>query len=161
MSNRQKFEMVHATAVAIDNNGVFLIGASGVGKSDLALRLIDRGAKLVSDDIVLIDVATSPPTLHVAPNICGKIEVRGVGIIAVSYVDGVPLRLVVDLDTKPERLPSRQPHQLFGVDVPCIDLSAFEASAPIKIEYTLRSLVDGAITPVATQAAVNQESRSA
>lgn len=161
MSNRPSFETVHATAVAIQNNGVFLIGASGVGKSDLALRLIDRGAKLVSDDIVLVDATQAPPMLHVAPNISGKLEVRGVGIIELPYVDDVPLRLVVDLDSKPERLPSTQTHYIFGVELPCIALTAFEASAPIKIEYALRSIVDGAIIPVEMQSAVNHEGRSA
>ena len=48
-------ELLHATAIAINGAGVLLLGPSGSGKSDLALRLIDRGAVLISDDGVLVD----------------------------------------------------------------------------------------------------------
>jgi serine kinase of HPr protein (carbohydrate metabolism regulator) len=153
--------MVHATAIAIDGRGVLLIGASGSGKSDLALRLIDRGATLISDDIVMVDVTTALPTLHAAPNIQSKIEVRGVGIFAVPSVDGIALRLIVDLDAMPERLPSEPIYPLFGFDIPRIDLVAFEASAPLKIEYALRSRVDAAIFPVATRNSNSPESKPA
>ncbi len=154
--------MVHATAVAINKYGVMLIGQSGSGKSDLALRLIDRGATLISDDIVLIDLSKTPPTLHPAPNIIGAIEIRGIGIISLPYADDIPVRLVVDLDAKPARLPEeRQSYSLLGFDVPSINLAAFEASAPIKIEYALRSLVDGAIFPVATLNTTDHESETA
>ena len=42
---------IHSTSVVIDDNGVLILGDSGSGKSDLALRLIDNGATLISDDI--------------------------------------------------------------------------------------------------------------
>jgi HPr kinase/phosphorylase len=155
-------ETVHATAVAINKSGVLLIGKSGCGKSDLALRLIDRGATLISDDIVLIDPATTPPTLHVAANIIGKIEIRGIGIFAVPLIGNIPLRLVANLDAQPERLPDEPPsYPLLGFDIPSINLVAFEASAPIKIEYALRSVVDGAILPVATLSVATHESETA
>ena len=47
--------MVHGSAIAIHGKGVLLLGPSGSGKSDLALRLIDRGAKLICDDVVHIE----------------------------------------------------------------------------------------------------------
>src|SRR3546814_10156556 len=43
-------QTVHATTVALDGTGVLLRGPAGSGKSDLALRLIDQGARLVADD---------------------------------------------------------------------------------------------------------------
>ena len=162
MSAPQKLELVHATAVAIDQSGVLIIGKSGSGKSDLALRLIDRGALLISDDIVKVDGTAMPPTLQAAPNIVGKIEIRGVGVISAPHVEDIPLRLVVNLDCPVERLPrGRQTHSTAGFDIPTINLVAFEASAPIKIEYALRSLVDAAIFPVATQNPTVQESKNA
>jgi HPr kinase/phosphorylase len=162
LSAPQKLELVHATAVAIDGSAVLIIGKSGSGKSDIALRLIDRGALLISDDIVRVDGTAVPPTLHPAPNIAGKIEIRGVGIISAPHVEDIPLRLVVNLDAMVERLPSgRQTHSTAGFDIPTINLVAFEASAPIKIEYALRSLVDAAIFPVATQIPAAQESETA
>lgn len=157
LKSPQTLELVHATAIAIDKSGVLLVGQSGSGKSDIALRLIDRGAILVSDDIVLIDSTSIPPTLHSAPNIIGQIEIRGVGIIAVPHVDNIPLRLVARLDSLPERLPDvGQIYSVSGVDIPCINLAPFEASAPVKIEYALRSLVDGALFPVATLRAADE-----
>jgi HPr kinase/phosphorylase len=158
LNAEQTLQMMHATAVAIDGHGVLLIGTSGCGKSDLALRLIDRGATLVSDDIVMIDATKAPPTLHSAPNINGKIEVRGVGIVSAPYIESIASWLVVNLDTKPERLPSEFTYSLFGQDILGINLVAFEASAPIKVEYALRSAVDAAILPVATQITNNTES---
>ena len=87
--------MVHGSAVAIGSLGVLIVGPSGSGKSDLALRLIDRGAKLISDDILYIESADGVPILAYAPSIAGKIEVRGIGICSMEYDVSAPLRLVV------------------------------------------------------------------
>jgi serine kinase of HPr protein (carbohydrate metabolism regulator) len=62
-------ETVHATCVAIDGRGILIRGRSGAGKSDLALRLIDRGARLVSDDYTILAAsggrlrAAAPPPM--------------------------------------------------------------------------------------------------
>jgi serine kinase of HPr protein (carbohydrate metabolism regulator) len=128
--------LLHATVVAIGGRGVALVGRSGAGKSDLALRLIDRGAALVGDDYVelmLDGTEVAAPTA-----IAGKIEVRGVGIVESAHRDSAPLSLVVDLDSAPERLPEPRWRDLLGVRVPQIALRAFEASAPLKVEHALR-----------------------
>ncbi|MGE4323907.1 MAG: HPr kinase/phosphorylase [Sphingobium sp.] len=134
-------EMLHATCVAIDGHAVLLSGASGMGKSDLALRLIDRGAVLVSDDYTLLAptdgrlVATAPAT------IAGKMEVRGIGIVAMPHVEDVPVALLVELADRIDRMPDDGAvHALAGVDVPAIRLIAHEASAPIKVELALREV---------------------
>ena len=132
-------ETVHASAVAIGGRAVLIGGRSGAGKSDLALRLIDRGALLVSDDYVFVRrvdgrlLASPPATIE------GKIEVRGVGIIERAATRDVPVALLVDLDRAPERLPEASDKRMFaGVELPVIGLSALEASAPIKLEAALR-----------------------
>ena len=79
-------QMLHGTAISIGGHGVLIMGESGSGKSDLALRLIDRGAILISDDVVFLETRDNAPILTVAPNIVGKIEVRGVGIFDVSHL---------------------------------------------------------------------------
>lgn len=133
-------ELLHATAVAINGEGVLLIGPSGSGKSDLALRLIDRGAVLISDDGVLVDAAEPLPLLRTAPNIAGMIEMRGIGIIKMPFADAVPLHLVVRLGIAPDRMPpEEQQMTIVGTAIRTIGLSAFEAIAPLKIEQALRS----------------------
>ncbi len=132
-------ELLHATAVAINGDGVLLSGPSASGKSDLALRLIDRGAVLISDDGVLVDAGDTSPMLRTAPHIAGMIEMRGVGIVKMPFTDAVPLRLVVDLGEQPDRLPSDNVStQIAGQDVACLKLNAFEVSSPLKVEHALR-----------------------
>lgn len=133
-------ELLHATAVAINGEGVLLIGPSGSGKSDLALRMIDRGAVLVSDDAVLVEAASPLPILRTAPNIAGMIEVRGVGIVKMPFADAVPLHLAVKLGEQGERMPSsEQRMDIAGSAIRVVTLSAFESSAPLKVEQALRS----------------------
>ena len=143
-------QILHGTAIGIHDAGVLLLGKSGSGKSDIALRLMDRGAVLVSDDAVELDSAGL--ILRKAPNIGGKIEMRGVGIVERSYATSAPLRLVVLLDETPERLPpDNYSHILCGFEVPALALNAFEASAPLKVEQRLKTVIDAGLLPVAVQ----------
>src|SRR3546814_3116989 len=72
---------IHASCVAPGHGGVLILGQSGQGKSDLALRLMDRGARLVADD--RCDIWHERGRLWCRPpeTLAGKIEVRGIGII--------------------------------------------------------------------------------
>lgn len=154
-------KLLHATAVAIDGCGVLLLGPSGSGKSDLALRLIDRGAKLVSDDAVPVDTKDGLPILTVADNIEGKLEVRGVGICTVAHTPTAPLRLVVQLAQHVERFPQGNLRMTINdFSVPLAQIAPFEASAVIKLEYALRSVVDADIWPVALEGGYAPESRT-
>lgn len=132
-------ETVHATCVAIDGQAVLLMGVSGSGKSDLALRLIDRGATLVSDDYTLV-VREGRRLIARAPErIAGQMEVRHVGIIALPFVDNMPVALAIKLDGTPERLPAPVSGiRIAGVEIPYTALEAMEASAPIKAELILQ-----------------------
>ena len=125
------------------------MGSSGAGKSDLALRLIDRGATLVSDDVVLVDMATGNVMLRAAPRIKGQIEVRGVGICSVEYTDSAPLRLIIDLNMAPQRLPAEDLCTRIGdFLVPLCHLDPFQPSSAIKAELALRSVIDAARWPI-------------
>jgi HPr kinase/phosphorylase len=153
--------MRHATAVAIADNAVLLVGPSGSGKSDLALRLIDRGAKLISDDAVAIVTGNTGPVLSVAPNIEGLIEIRGVGVCAVESIPSAPLRMVVALSREMERLPKDGlTVEICGYSVPMINLVAFETSTALKVEYALRRVVDQDCWPMAKTSIHQPESRS-
>jgi len=134
-------ETLHATCIAIGGRGVLIEGLSGSGKSDLALRLIDRGALLVSDDYTLVQRHDGRLIANAPSTIVGKIEVRGVGIVAVPTVADVPVSLLVSVGEPVERLPDAgRARKLAGVDIPQVALSATEPSAPIKVEYALAQL---------------------
>ncbi len=144
--------VVHATAVAINGQGILLLGPSGAGKSDMALRLIDRGAILVSDDAVAIDTYGDMPVVKPVQNIKGKLEIRGIGICIMDSLDSAPLRMVVELSSVVDRLPaSALTKGICGYMIPSIKLVPFEISAAIKLEHALRSIIDARLWPVAEQ----------
>jgi serine kinase of HPr protein (carbohydrate metabolism regulator) len=153
--------LLHGTGVSINGNGIILLGPSAAGKSDLALRLIDRGAFLISDDVVPIIIGPSGPELHSAPNIEGRLEVRGIGIVPVAHVESSPLRLAVELADPVDRLPDDgQCTDIAGFAVPFVKILPFEASAALKVEYALRMVVDAGTQPMASHADLIQESRT-
>lgn len=132
-------ETVHASSVAIEGRAVLIGGRSGTGKSDLALRLIDRGAKLVSDDYTYVRRTEGRALASAPPTIAGKIEMRSIGLVELEAERDVPIALFVDLDRQPQRLPDlEESRMLAGVAVPTIALSGLEPSAPIKVEAALR-----------------------
>lgn len=131
-------DTIHATCVAIDGKGVLIEGRSGSGKSDLALRLIDRGAVLVGDDRLLLQVNDDRLVAHAVPPIAGRIEVRGLGIATLPHVAEAGVALVVTLGGPVPRMPERRTRTIAGVAIAAIALDAFEASTPIKIELALR-----------------------
>ena len=132
-------ETVHASAVAIDGRAVLIGGLPGMGKSDLALRLIDRGAILISDDYCDVRRVEGRVRASAPATILGKIEMRGVGIVELPTVQAIPVALFVDLDHAPERMPEPgETRSLAGVAIPVLRLAGLEASAPLKIEAALR-----------------------
>jgi HPr kinase/phosphorylase len=134
--------LVHATAVAIDGGAVLLRGPPGCGKSDLALRLIDGGARLIADDQAVL-LRREDRILVCAPaTIAGLIEVRGVGILPLDRLDEVRLALIVDLvpAAQIERLPEPRCETIIGLAIPLLALAPFEASAAAKLRFALRTL---------------------
>jgi serine kinase of HPr protein (carbohydrate metabolism regulator) len=134
-------DILHASCVVIDGRAVLLAGRSGSGKSDLALRLIDRGARLLCDDYTQVTRRRdgrlfATPT----PRIAGKIEVRGVGIIEMPHDTEAEIALYCDLETPVERLPVPATRRLVGVEVPLAAVAPLEASAPIKVELLVKAL---------------------
>jgi serine kinase of HPr protein (carbohydrate metabolism regulator) len=137
-AERLSGETLHASTVAIDGRAVLIGGPSGSGKSDLALRLLDRGFKLVSDDRTLVRrdgeklIASAPPT------IAGKLEIRGIGIVDMETVANVPVALFVELTSDIQRLPDENRERpILGVRVPLISIDAMSASAASKVALAL------------------------
>lgn len=140
-SARLSSENLHASSVALDGRAVLICGPSGSGKSDLALRMLDRGFTLVSDDRTMVRkegdrlIASAPPTIR------GKLEIRGMGIFDMETVSDVPVALVVELTSDIQRLPDDSRTRLvLGSGVPLISVDALTASAPSKVSLALDRL---------------------
>jgi HPr kinase/phosphorylase len=131
---------IDGTAIAIGDVALLLSGPSGSGKSDLALRLIDGGAKLIADDRVelVLDggkLCCRAPR-EIPPELLGRIEARGVGILPASAASGaIPLQWFVELIRREavERLPAAESRSFLGHSVPVLRLAAFDASTPAKL----------------------------
>jgi serine kinase of HPr protein (carbohydrate metabolism regulator) len=136
--------LLHATAVAIDGRALLLRGASGSGKSDLALRLIDAGARLVADDQCELCREGERIIVRAPETIADLLEVRGVGIIRLDALAEAPVALVVDLVAADsvERLPAQQSERILGLTLPLIAVAPFEASAVAKLRLAMRALTE-------------------
>lgn len=132
-------ETVHGACVAIGGRAVLIEGRSGEGKSDLALRLIDRGAALVADGQVICQRSDKALLASAPAHLAGRIEVRGLGIVEMPSVERIPVDLlIVILDTPPRFPEDARTRRIAGIDVPVLALAALEPSAPIKVELALK-----------------------
>ncbi len=139
--------IVHAGLIALRLGGgwrgVLIQGPSGSGKSDLALRAIGQGFRLVADDRTVLFLSAgrlfgrAPGALH------GLIEIRGVGVVQMAVLDLAPIVLSVRCKTTldaVERHPESTFIDLLGVAAPVMDLWPFENSAPAKISRAIEHL---------------------
>lgn len=140
VASRTGPQPIHGTCVAIGGRGILIRGGSGAGKSDLALRLIAEGARLVADDQVLVGRVAGRLVARAPEPIRGLIEVRGVGLVPAPTAASARLALVVDLAPAGSvpRLPEPRSTRIDGIDIPVAALAPFEASAPIKVRLALR-----------------------
>ena len=139
---------IHATCIAIGGNGVLILGNSGAGKSDLALRLIDDGAKLVADDRTELYVVRGRLCARAPKSIAGLIEVRGLGIVALPFAKNAPLVLAVKLQKPRTRLPEPEfytpPAPLkVSKSLPFIMLDGAAPSAPTRIRVAVTAFTKG------------------
>lgn len=139
-------QLIHASCVQFLSKGLLIVGPSASGKSDLSLRLMDEGAKLVSDDQVLVTVEQSEHHSKLraeAPEkIKGLIELRGYGIIPVPHDLFTYLDLVIEL--KPfkelERLSYLHSHWILGCSLPKMMVDAAWPSSVSRIKVVLSML---------------------
>jgi hypothetical protein len=135
---------IHANCVRLGRAGVLLLGPSGSGKSDLALRLIAQGARLVSDDRSELFLRGGKLCARPPKALAGLLEIRGLGIVAHPHAAAATIALAVRLGEEPPRLP--RPRRYTGAmalgrhaPVPLLSLDGFQASAPAKIAAALKA----------------------
>ena len=69
----------------------------------------------------------------------GRIEIRGLGIIDMPHVNDAPVALIVRLADEDQRLPERRMRRIAGVAIRELTVDPFRASAPLKVEWALRT----------------------
>jgi serine kinase of HPr protein (carbohydrate metabolism regulator) len=131
-------ETLHASCVVKEGRAILISGRSGSGKSDLTLRLIDRGATLVSDDYTIVRRVGGKLLASAPPNTKGKLEVRGMGILNFDTASDAPVCLMIDLNREVQRMPEATERlSIAGMMVPVVVLASLEPSAPVKAELAL------------------------
>jgi hypothetical protein len=140
--------LIHATSAALASQAILFLGPSGSGKSQLAFRLLQRGAWLIADDQTHLSPRGGAIWASCPPTIEGKLEVRGVGLIAAPHQVGASVRLVLDLDpaNRPAKADLRMPEirrwtPPRGFEntrpIPCVP---FDASRPDAAEAVIAAL---------------------
>lgn len=134
--------LIRGTCIELDGTGVLLRGPPGSGKSDLALRLIDGGGRLVADDQLIVEETQGTLSASAPEAIAGLLEVRGLGVVRMPTVASAQLGLVVELvpPEAVERLPQPATCTLLGVSLPLVRLHASTASACAKVRLAARAV---------------------
>lgn len=140
-------EVRHGGLIARRQDGVWrgalIEGPSGVGKSDLALRALDAGFRLVADDRVVTFASGGRPWGKAHEALAGLIEVRGLGVMPAPALAFCEIALVIRCVATPEaveRLPDPRSETIAGVSIPVFDLWPREPAAPLKIGRMMQSL---------------------
>lgn len=152
---------LHASAVASGSRAVLITGASGTGKSALALDLITRGARLIADDRVCLTRDGDRIKVSAPGGAKALIEARGLGILDLGPMDRDPdpprdtaqtrpnLACIVDLDATSEgRLPPRQFRDLLGVPVPLLSAKGAVSFAPVLVAILRGAVLHDPDTPI-------------
>jgi serine kinase of HPr protein (carbohydrate metabolism regulator) len=138
--------IVHAGLIATLRDrvwrGVLIEGPSGIGKSDLALRMLSTGFRLVADDRVLLFKSAGRVFGRAPASIRGLIELRGLGVLPIDALRLVEISLVINCVAAGavERLPLVGTSMVLEVEIPALAVCAFEASAPAKLCRALEVL---------------------
>jgi HPr kinase/phosphorylase len=114
-------EVLHATAVSLAGRALLILGPSGSGKSALALELMALGAGLIADDRTVLTLRDGHPVASAPAVLAGRIEARGIGILAAAPATPAPVVLAADLGRREtERLPPERRIDLLGVAIPLV-----------------------------------------
>jgi serine kinase of HPr protein (carbohydrate metabolism regulator) len=136
---------VDGVAVAIGENALLLRGPVGSGRSDLALRLVDEGALLISDEQVELqragDALLAGRPSAMPAHLVGRLEARGLGIVPLPHATRpLPLRWIADLmpQGEIERMPIEEQAAYLGVCVPVVRIDPAAPSATARLRLVMR-----------------------
>ena len=131
----------HSTSLVVEDSGLLIIGESGIGKSDLALRMIDSGAMLIADDVTICKKINNFIYLFSPEETKGLLEVREIGIITVPFIENIKLSLVIQLINEENiRYPENENCLILGIKVPKIKIYGKNSSAVAKIKVKLNQI---------------------
>ncbi|MBK0327706.1 HPr kinase/phosphatase C-terminal domain-containing protein [Rhodobacteraceae bacterium F11138] len=117
----KEVDIRHASCVALNGRGCLILGASGSGKSSLALSLMALGAMLVSDDRVALHRTPSAVIASAPPQLGGLVEARGVGLLRCEFLGQVAVDVVVDMNrAETARYPDQRCIDVLGLDLPLL-----------------------------------------
>jgi serine kinase of HPr protein (carbohydrate metabolism regulator) len=141
--------ILHAGLVALWSGGrwrgLLIEGASGSGKSDLALRSLEHGFRLVADDRVLAWTCDGRLFGRAPDSLSGLMETRGVGVLGQDNLAFCEIDLSVRCVSADavERLPDPASTEVEGHAIPRIDLWPFDVAAPLKLVRAMQHLGAG------------------
>lgn len=127
-------ELLHATSVAIGDRAILIESREPYDRANLALQMIDRGARLISDRETMCSRRERELlACAVAGAVAGQVHAHGTGPLFVPHSDHVPVALLLilaeDVSQHPDGVESRV---IAGVEIPVIALSTRDVAAPIK-----------------------------
>lgn len=126
MTTKNRIDLMHSTAIALNGIGYLLRAPAGAGKSSLALRVLKAGGTLIADDQCSLFTQDDTLIAQCPDTILDKLEVRGIGVITVDAVKNHPVHALINLrpSEQIERVPEYRTERICGTQVPVFDLDA-------------------------------------
>lgn len=139
--------LIQGGLLSIFGFGVLITGASGIGKSELALALIDRGHQLVSDDVTLIQKEGTKLVGRAPDELSGLIQLHGCGLFSVkdllgnkSYIESAPLELIIQLD--PNIRYEKDPLEIERNQITIMDVDLPQVTIPLPKQRHLALIIE-------------------
>ncbi len=142
--------ILHAGLMAMRSGGCWkgalITGSSGAGKSDLMLRALDCGFRLVADDRTVAWISDGRLYGRAPDTLQGLMELRGVGVLSQPWLPMAEVAFVVRCEgaaAEVDRMPEPDFQEIGGVVIPLLRAHALDASAPAKLGRALIRLGHG------------------